>query len=177
MALLWSPESWSQRPADVMRTIWIAAILLSVGVVACIGQAALASKQGVIRGTWTLKSVYLTPNVQGPDPMQQRSLLGSQIVIDATSIGSCGQSARITSTDVKKVSADEFLDDNLVSLDSVGIHRPSVTQMVLNQGQSGICFGAFPMPGLDIYIKNRDELVIAFEGVFYRAVRDKAGSH
>jgi hypothetical protein len=165
------------RLTDVVRMIWTAAILLGIGVVACIGQAASASKEGVIRGTWTLKSVYSTPNVQGPDAMQQRKLLRSKIVIDATSINSCGQSAKITSTEVKNVSADEFLADNLVPLDSVGIHGPSVTQVVLNQRQSGTCLGAFPMPGLDIYIKGRDELVIAFEGVFYRAVRDKADCH
>jgi len=170
-------KEFMTRLTDVMRIIWIAAVLLSVGVVACMGQAGSASKEDVIRGTWTLNSVYPTPNVQGPDVMQQRKLLRSQIIIDANSIKSCGQSAKITSTDVKKVSADEFLADNLVPLHSVGIHRPSVTQVVLNQRQSGTCFGAFPMPGLDIYIKSRDELVIAFEGVFYRAVKDKADSH
>jgi hypothetical protein len=143
-------------------------------VITCPGQVVPAEARHEIRGTWTLKSIYPTQNVQGPGPSQQRQLLQSQIVIGVTSIKACGQSVTITSADVKAVSASEFLANNLVPLDSVGIHKPSVVEVILNQRQSGTCFGAFPMPGQDIYIKGSDELVIAFEGVFYRAIRDKA---
>lgn len=51
----------------------------------------------------------------------------------------------------------------------------TVMEVVLNERQSGRCFAAFPLPGQDVYLKSKDEIVIAFEGVFYRVVRKKHG--
>ena len=159
--------------SNAVGRIWSFYVLVTVGVSMCIGQAAPVNTQGRIRGTWILKSIYPTQNVQGPGPSQQRKLLRSLIVISASSVTACGQSAAITSTDVKEVSASEFLADNLVPLDSVGIRKSNVLEIILNNRLSGTCFEVFPMPGQDIYVKSKGELVIAFEGVFYRAVRLK----
>jgi hypothetical protein len=155
------------------RAVWALNVLVVVGSITYGGQPAHIGMRDQIRGTWILRSIYPTQNVQGPNPSEQRKLLSTQIVIDATSIKACGQSVPIKSTDVKEVSATDFLAENLVPLDSVGIHKSSVTEVLFNQRRSGTCFGAFPIPGQDVYIKSRDEMVVAFEGAFYRAVRKK----
>jgi hypothetical protein len=139
----------------------------------CSGQDAHTNSLDAVRGTWTVKSIYPTQNVQGPSPSQQRKLLRSHISISNASLKVCGHSVAITSVDVHQVSANDFLSDNRVPLEEVGIHTPSVTEIVINKRQSGTCFQAFPLPGQDLYIKDKGELVIAFEGVFYRAVKDR----
>lgn len=81
----------------------------------------------------------------------------------------------VKSIKVSHVSSHDFLANTRVRFSEVGINTSNVTEVVLNQRESGTCFGAFPLPGQDVYIKNEDELLIDFEGVFYRAVRKKQG--
>ena len=126
-----------------------------------------------IRGTWVIKSIYRTPNIQGPSPAEQKKLIGSKIVFGDSSLESCGQSVPITSTQEFQVDSAEFLANNLVRFSEVKIDAQSVTEVVLNNGQAGTCLKAFPAPGQDVYLKSKDELLIAFEGVFYRATRKK----
>jgi hypothetical protein len=124
-----------------------------------------------IRGTWVITSIYHTQNVEGPSPAEQKKLIGSGIVYSDRSIKSCGQSAAVTSVEQKRVDAEDFLANTLARFSEVGINAPTVTELVLNNRQAGICFGAFPLPGQDVYLKSKDEILIAFEGVFYRAMR------
>jgi hypothetical protein len=79
----------------------------------------------------------------------------------------------ITSTDEFQVDSADFLANTLVRFSDVEIDAQVVTEVVLNNRQAGRCFEAFPSPGQDVYLKSKDELLISFEGVFYRAVRKK----
>ena len=72
---------------------------------------------------------------------------------------------------VNQVSSADFLEDNRVRFSEVGVEGGSITEIVLNNRQSGTCFGAFPLPGQDIYVKNKNEILVYFEGVFYRALK------
>lgn len=126
-----------------------------------------------IRGTWVITSIYNTQNVQGPSPDEQKKLIGSEIVYSDRSLKSCGQSVAITSVDQNRVDASHFLANTLVRFKEVQIYASEVTEVVLNNREAGTCFGAFPQPGQDIYLKSKDEILIAFEGVFYRALRKK----
>ena len=126
-----------------------------------------------IRGTWIIKSIYHTQNVQGPSPTEQKKLVGSEIVYGDQNLNSCGQSVPITSIDQHQVDSAEFLANTRVRFTEISIHATAVIEVVLNDRQAGRCFEAFPLPGQDVYLKSKDEIVIAFEGVFYRGVRKK----
>ena len=126
-----------------------------------------------ISGTWLLTSIYRTSNVEGPSPSEQKKLLGTSIILSAGSLEACGQSVPIKSIRANQVSSDDFLSNTKVRFAEVRISTPEITEVVINNREAGRCFGAFPLPGQDIYIKNKDELLIDFEGVFYRALRKK----
>ena len=126
-----------------------------------------------IRGTWVIKSIYRTHNIEGPSPAEQKKLIGSKIVYSDRSLESCGQSVPITSTEEHQVDSADFLANTKVRFSEVEIDSRSVTELVLNNRQAGSCFEAFPSPGQDVYLKSKDEILIDFEGVFYRAVRKK----
>lgn len=139
----------------------------------CINQSIPAHEVHAINGYWLLKSIYLTQNVQGPDPSQQKKLLGSTIEITTHSLRSCGQSVPVKSMKISKISSSDFLENTGARFQDIGVETQSIREVVINNRQSGTCFGAFPLPGQDVYIKNSDEIVIDFEGVFYRALRKR----
>lgn len=133
--------------------------------------AAFLSPSDAIDGTWVLKSVYRTSNVQGPSLSEQRQLIGSKIVINGSHLHACGQTVLIRSRAVHNLTADQFVFNTHARLKEVGISLPSVTEIALNKRERGRCFGTFPAPGQLLYVKSPNELVIDFEGAFYRAVR------
>ncbi len=154
-----------------------ALLLLMTCTFSCVGQGGAISQWHRIRGTWVLESIYQTSNVEGPSGWEQKELVGTTIVLNAHSMRACGQSARVTSVREQQVSPDEFLFGTRVRFSEVGITAPAITEVILNNREAGTCYGAFPLPGQDIHIKNNDELLIDFEGVFYRALRKRAADH
>lgn len=152
-----------------LNAFFLLLILLSAS--ACSGQNETANEPAMIYGTWILKSIYPTQNVEGPSPAQQKKLLGTAIVLNASTLRACGQSVPVKTIKVNQVSSTDFLEDNRVRFSEVGIEGESVTEIVINHRQSGTCFNAFPLPGQDIYVKNKNEILVYFEGVFYRALR------
>ena len=136
-------------------------------------QKSQSDAASAIRGTWVIKSIYRTQNIEGPSPVEQKELIGSTIAYRDRSLESCGQSVPITSIDEHRVDSADFLANTRVRFSEVEIDAQSVTEVVLNNRQAGSCFKAFPSPGQDVYWKSKDEILIAFEGVFYRAVRKK----
>lgn len=152
-----------------LNAVLLLLILLSTST--CFGQNETADEAAKIYGTWILKSIYPTQNVAGPSPAQQRKLLGTVIVLNASTLKACGQSVPVKNVKVNQVSSTDFLEDNRVRFSEVGVKGESVTEIVINHRQSGTCFDAFPLPGQDIYVKNKNEVLVYFEGVFYRALR------
>jgi hypothetical protein len=152
-----------------LNAVLLLLILLSTS--ACFGQNKTANESAMIYGTWILKSIYPTQNVEGPSPAQQKKLLGTAIVLNASTLKACGQSVPVKAIKVNQVSSSDFLQDNRVRFSEVGIEGASITEIVINHRQSGTCFDAFPLPGQDIYVKNKNEILVYFEGVFYRALR------
>jgi len=154
------------------RSLYVFLLSLSLlSTSACFGQNETANESATIYGTWILKSIYPTQNVEGPSPAQQKKLLGTAIVLDASTLKACGQSVPVKAIKVNQVSSTDFLQDNRVRFSEVGLEGESVTEIVINHRQSGTCFGAFPLPGQDIYVKGKNEILVYFEGVFYRALR------
>jgi len=152
-----------------LNAVLLLLILLSTS--ACFCQNEAANQSATVYGTWILKSIYPTQNVEGPSPAQQKKLLGTTIVLDASTLKACGQSVPVKTIKVNQVSSTDFLQDNRVRFSEVGVEGESVTEIVINHRQSGTCFGAFPLPGQDIYVKSKNEVLVYFEGVFYRALR------
>lgn len=144
-------------------------ILLSTSV--CSSQNETASESTMVYGTWVLKSIYPTQNVEGPSPAQQKKLLRTTIVLNASTLKACGQSVPVKTIKVNQVSSTDFLEDNRVRFSEVGVEGASITEIVVNNRHSGTCFDAFPLPGQDIYVKNKNEILVYFEGVFYCALR------
>jgi hypothetical protein len=136
-------------------------------------QKSQSDDASAIRGSWVIESIYRTPNIQGPSPAEQKKLVGSRITYGDRTLESCGQSVPITSTDEFQVDSADFLANTLVRFSDVEVDAQVVTEVVLNNRQAGRCFEAFPLPGQDVYLKSKDELLISFEGVFYRALRKK----
>lgn len=136
-------------------------------------QNAQSDAASAIRGAWVIKSIYRTHNVEGPSPTEQKKLVGSEIVYSNRILKSCGQSVPIASINQRRIDAVDFLANTRVRFTEVDINAGSVMEVVLNNRQAGSCFDAFPLPGQDVYLKSKDELVIDFEGVFYRVIRKK----
>ncbi|MHB8615763.1 MAG: hypothetical protein ACYC93_06805 [Candidatus Acidiferrales bacterium] len=159
--------------SPTFRTSLNAFLLLLILLSACVcsGQNETANESTMVYGTWILKSIYPTQNVEGPSPAQQKKLLGTTIVLNARTLKACGQSVPVKSIKVNQVSSTDFLEDNRVRFSELGVEGASITEIVINHRQSGTCFDAFPLPGQDIYIKNKNEILVYFEGVFYRALR------
>lgn len=126
-----------------------------------------------IHGTWVIKSIYHTKNIEGPGPHEQKKLIGSTIVYSNRSLESCGQLVPIRRVEKRQIDSSHFLADTRVRFSEVEVNAPEVTEVILNDRQAGSCFGAFPQPGQDIYLKSKDEILVYFEGVFYRAVRKR----
>ena len=129
------------------------------------------SPTDTIVGTWVLKSIYATSNVHGPSLSEQNKLIGSKVVIGVRRLRSCGQSVRIRSRVMHKLNPDQFLFGSHVRPNEVGIGSRPITEIVLNNRDAGTCFGSFPVPGQLLYLKTKNELVVDFEGTFYRAVK------
>jgi hypothetical protein len=144
-------------------------ILLSASV--CSGQNEMANESTMVYGTWILKSIYPTQNVEGPSPSQQKKLLGTTIILNASTLKACGQSVPVKTIKVNQVSSTDFLDGTRVRFSEVGVKAAGITEIVINHRQSGTCFDVFPLPGQDIYVKDKNEILVYFEGVFYRGLR------
>jgi hypothetical protein len=153
------------------RVLLISSLLTLISIAHA--QKAQSDAANAIRGTWVIKSIYRTQSIEGPSPVEQKKLIESTIVYSDRSLESCGQSVPITSIDEHQVDSGDFLSNTRVRFSEVEIDARSVTEVVLNNRRAGSCFQAFPSPGQDVYLKSRDEILIDFEGVFYRAVRKK----
>lgn len=149
----------------------LALLLIVLWTSGCFGQSVSTDESHIIIGTWVIKSIYTTQNVEGPNPSQQKKLLGTAIVLNAHSLSACGQSVPIKSIKVNQISSADFLANTRARFSEVGVEAQSITEVVINDRQSGTCFDVFPIPGQDIYIKDKNEILIDFEGVFYRALR------
>ncbi len=159
----------SPKFSTLINSFILFPILLSVSV--CSAQNEVVTEPTMIYGAWVLKSIYPTQNIQGPSPAQQKKLLGTTIVLNAKTLKACGQSVPVKTIKVNHISASEFLGDNHVRFSEVGVKGASIIEIIINNRQSGTCFDVFPLPGQDIYVKNKNEILIYFEGVFYRALR------
>lgn len=137
------------------------------------GQHPAPEKQSPIKGTWVLKSIYKTQNATGIDGAQQKELLNSRVTYTSSSLNSCKQSTPITFVEINERSTKDLFADTNVGADELKLSGPKVTEVTFNKTQSGNCFGTFTLPGEDVYIKGKDEIIINFVGVFYRALREK----
>jgi hypothetical protein len=148
---------------------WSVTLLTAV----CFAQNEPEDASKIIQGTWKLTLIYRTPNVQGPSEIEQRKLLNTKLTYSVQQLKSCGQSVAITSLEEHRVTASDFLGANHVRFDQVRIDAPDIPEVIINERRSGSCLRVFPLPGQDVYIKGKNELLIDFEGVFYRASRVK----
>ena len=166
----------------MIRAIEITGIKVSLIFFSCLSMLACASSAaGVefpnqILGEWVIESIIQTDAIQGPSLSQQKKLLGSTIEYQENSMKACwSEAVPITSYEKKKLNANDFLSENKVPLGSLGIQQDLVSEITLNNRQAGTCFEDFPLPGQVIFIKNKKEIIIAFEGVYYLARRKSPG--
>jgi hypothetical protein len=129
-----------------------------------------------IRGEWILMSIYRTPNISGISPEQAKSLVGSRIKYENGWLIACKQRVKIEKVDEREVSAAQFLAGRKrTHFSDVEVYAPSIKEITINGNSSGNCFDTYALPGEDVYVKSRDELLIDFDGVYYRALRRAAG--
>jgi len=152
------------------RRFWVACGLTLLAAV-CFAQNEPEDASKIIQGTWKLTLIYKTPNIQGPSEIEQKELLNTSLKYSVQQLKSCNQSVAITSLEEHRVTASDFLAGTHVRFDQVKIDGPDIPEVIINKRRSGICFRVFPLPGQDVYIKGKNELLIYFEGVFYQALR------
>lgn len=162
-----------KRLTSLLHPLRVPLLLFVFCAGSCVSQSNSVSQWHMIAGTWMLTEIYQTSNVEGPSPSEQKKLLGTHIVLNAGSLEACGQSVPVKSIRASQVSSDDFLFNTHARFVEVGIKAPEITEIIINNREAGTCFGAFSLPGQDIYIQNKDELLIDFEGVFYRALRKR----
>lgn len=166
-------ESISRLGQYVSRRILVALPLIGMLLSNAVGQGRSTEDAKIIRGTWVLTSLYKTSNITGIDGTQQQRLLASRISYSSKELTACAQSVSIVSLDVHRLSAKDFFAQAYVRLDEVGVKDPTITEIIINRNESGNCFGTYTLPGENVYIRNNNELLINFEGAFYRAIRTR----
>lgn len=133
------------------------------------GQRRVISLPPNLLGAWELSSIISTSNAQGPSGTEQKALLGTPVVYKTTSLHACDSAVSIYAVETKQVSANEFLYENSVSFENLGISQKAIERIVINNRSSGACFEEFPIPGQVVYLIGSGEALISFEGVLYRA--------
>jgi hypothetical protein len=116
-----------------------------------------------------------TPNVWGISRKQAQSLLGSKLKYRNGALNACKQRVTIDKVEQRDVSPTQFLADWKVRFEHVGIVGTSIREITLNGNAGGNCFEAHAVPGENVYLKSPDELLVGFEGVYFRAARTPAG--
>jgi hypothetical protein len=139
------------------------------------GKANIETPPFALEGDWELKSILPVGEVQGPGIQQQKQLLGTLVGYHDNELTACRAAVPITSIEKTRMTPADFLAGNHVSFDQLGIRQKTITQIVINDRQSGSCFGDFPLPGQVVYLLSEKDAVILFEGVFYQAKRVARG--
>ncbi|MGI4828223.1 MAG: hypothetical protein ACRYFU_08545 [Janthinobacterium lividum] len=145
-------------------------ILLPIGA-SDFAQSAIQIHFGDLAGTWTLASIYRTSNVQGPSVAEGKRLLGTHVLYGPHMMSSCGKSVLIGSHEEQEFSEDDLLQDFRGRFSELGVRGKKIEGITMNPEPSAVCFGAFSLPGNVIFVKGKNELIVDFEGVFYRAIR------
>lgn len=153
----------------------------AVGVLMFVGAAAAqdtAKSSGVsvtpkeLIGEWTLVSIYDTPNIIGIDYKQANSLLKSRITYRDGYLSACNQRVRINKVERNVVTAAEFLAGRRYThFSDVGVTTPSISEITINDGETGNCFMTGTLPGEDVSLKSEDEILVDFQEVYYRGLR------
>jgi hypothetical protein len=148
------------------------AILLMLGLGSL---GSVAQRTGTIpkelNGEWVLRSYYMTSNIWGISRKQAQSLIGSKLIYRDGALSACKQRVKIDKIEQNNVSAAQFWDGLHVDFSDVGIVAPSIREIRLNGNAGGNCFETYALPGEDVYLKGPDELLVDFEGVYFRATR------
>ncbi len=124
-----------------------------------------------IYGSWVIKSVYPTRNVTGLGKADEKRLLGSHLTFTRTSLASCGSSVSINALERKHVTEVEFFSGVYVHFKEVHIVTEAVEEILLDAGEAGDCNGTGTLPGEHFYIKTPGEILIQYEGTFFRALK------
>lgn len=163
----------TMRPTS--RAVWfpgVAALAMNFACLRVSPQELTTSVPESLKGEWTIVSIYKTSNISGISPEQAKSLVGSRIKYENGFLIACKQRVKIEKVEEKEVTATQFLAGRKrTSFSDVGINAPSIKGITINGNSSGNCFDTYALPGEDVYIKGQTELLIDFEGVYYRALR------
>jgi len=127
-----------------------------------------------VYGSWVIKSVYKTHNVTGLNGAAERRLIGSHLRFTQGSVESCGASASIATVESKDVTEEEFFAGVYVRFKDVGVTTKTIDEVLVNGGEAGDCNGTGTLPGEHFFIKGRNEILIQYEGAFFRALKEVA---
>ncbi len=160
--------------ALVRISMYSVALVMSVSLTlgSAIAEAKAETVPEELRGVWVIRSYYETPNVWGINKKQADSLVGMRFIYEEGALIACKQRVRIQKVDRREVNSAQFLAGrNSVQFSDVGIHAASIHEIMLNGNAGGNCFGTYAVPGEDVYVKGPAELLVDFEGVYFRATR------
>jgi hypothetical protein len=157
---------------NIKSVVWLlifAAIINSCSYAATRGSETIPKS---IQGVWLFVSIYETPNIQGISDPESKSLIGSKLEIMSNWLASCKQRVKISKVSVSSESSKEFFENsNGVSFKDVSIRSDQTQYIEMTDDDTGNCFGTYELPGVQLYVKNHNEMVVYFSGVFYRVVR------
>jgi hypothetical protein len=124
-------------------------------------------------GSWIIKSVYPTRNVTGLSKADEKRLFGSHVTFTRTSLASCGSSVPINALERKHVAEDEFFSGIYVHFKDVHIISETIEEVLVDGGEAGDCNGTGTLPGEHFYIKTPNEILIQYQGAFFKALKLK----
>lgn len=165
-----------QLHSPVLR--WACVILVLVGLRAVgLGAQTTGVVPKELNGQWVLRSYYTTPNVWGISRKQAHSLLGSRLVYRNGTLNACKQQITIQKVEQREVFSTQFLADSNVRFEHVGIVGASIREVILSGHEGGgNCFETYALPGENVYLKGPNELLVEFEGVYFRATPTSAAN-
>jgi hypothetical protein len=155
------------------RAVICVALGVSIAPIAAYGQDQQTTLPFALHGTWEIVGEYETRNVTALDQVEVRRLIGSLLTFSEGSLASCGQSIAISSIQVRALTGKEFFSGVYVNFSEVHISSTSVDEVLVDGDSAGDCRGSRTLPGEHVYIKSKNELLIQYEGGFFRAVKSK----
>ena len=158
-------------PRKALTLTSVALVVLGICLSKSESQTRTATIPKGLTGVWVLRSYYRTSNIWGISLKQARSLVGSKVVFGEGALSACKQHVVIQDVEQRDVLPAQFLEGNLVRFSEVGISGSTIHEITLNGNAGGNCFGTYALPGEDVFVKGPNELLVDFEGVYFRATR------
>jgi hypothetical protein len=129
-----------------------------------------------ITGSWRIVKILPTHNTQCWDAERAKTLVGSTLKYRQGAMTWQGGEVDIPEALSRDLSRRKFQDEYKIDLGELGIHTESVTEIDLQHEDADITGATTEVPGDTVVLAGPGRIVVSACGVFYEAVRSRAGA-